>query len=46
MYEMSYVDLLRKLRHDVETDLIPEKGKTSILGLISQLELLLWKYSC
>lgn len=43
--EMSYVDLLLKLRKDVESDPIPGKEKADILNLISELEFKLWKYS-
>ena len=43
--EMSYIDLLQKLRADVESDIIPQTEKANILILIYQLESLLWKYS-
>lgn len=45
LFEMSYVELLSQLKRDVESDIIPENEKNEILGLISQLELKLWKYS-
>jgi hypothetical protein len=43
--EMSYIDILEKLRKDIETDNIPREDKQNILGLLSQLESELWKYS-
>lgn len=43
--EMSYLDLLNKLRTDVESDVIPQTEKANILILIYHLESLLWKYS-
>lgn len=43
--EMSYIDLLQKLKKDVESDHIPSKEKANILNLISELEFKLWKYS-
>lgn len=43
--EMSYFDLLLKLKADVESDSIPRDDKKVILFLISDLEELLWKYS-
>ena len=42
---MSYVDLLIKLRNDVESDIIPKHEKAKILAYIERLEALLWKYS-
>lgn len=44
--EMSYLDLLVKLKSDVESDCIPTNEKETILTLITQLEEKLWKYSC
>ena len=43
--EMSYIDILEKLRKDIETDNIPREDKQDILSLLSQLESKLWKYS-
>jgi hypothetical protein len=43
--EMSYVDLLLKLKADVESDYIPSDEKREILSLIHRLEELLWAYS-
>ena len=43
--ETSYLDLLQKLKANVEHDLIPYHEKESILNLIYQLEDKLWKYS-
>lgn len=43
--EMSYIDILEKLRKDIETDNIPKEDKQDILSLLSQLESELWKYS-
>lgn len=43
--EMSYIDLLQKLKKDVGSDHIPSKEKADILNLISELEFKLWKYS-
>lgn len=43
--EMSYLDLLVKLKSDVESDCIPAYEKETILALIAQLEDKLWKYS-
>lgn len=43
--EMTYVDLLKKLEEDVESDVIPFKEKSKILHLIRQLQTFLWKYS-
>ena len=43
--EMSYIDLLKKLKADVVSDTIPHDDKTIIYHLISQLEEMLWQYS-
>ena len=43
--EMSYLDLLVKLKSDVESDCIPVDEKKTVLTLIAQLEEKLWKYS-
>ncbi len=43
--ELSYVDLLRKLHSDVNTDVIPPKEKQKILALIEELQDILWLYS-
>lgn len=43
--EMTYLDLLIKLKADVESDNIPPKEKTEILRIIHSLEAILWKYS-
>ena len=43
--EMSYIDILEKLRKDIESDSIPKEDKQNILSLLSQLESELWKYS-
>ena len=45
MDELSYVDILIKLRNDVNSDIMSEKDKSEIISLISQLENKLWKYS-
>ena len=43
--EMTYVDLLTKLKSDVKSDNIPAEEKAEILRVIHRLEVLLWKYS-
>ena len=43
--ELSYIDLLQKLKADVKSDTIPEGDKADILRSISRLEILLWPYS-
>ena len=43
--EMSYLELLQKLKADIESDCIPDEEKEIILTLISSLEEQLWKYS-
>ena len=43
--EMSYIELLQKLKEDIESDYIPDEEKEIILTLISSLEEQLWKYS-
>lgn len=43
--EMSYIDILEKLRKDIEADPIPKEDKQNILSLLSQLESELWQYS-
>lgn len=43
--EMSYIDLLKKLKADVDSDQISHDDKTIIHHLISQLEEILWQYS-
>lgn len=43
--EMTYLDLINKLRSDVESDVIPSGDKTEILDLLLQLYDLLWPYS-
>lgn len=43
--ELSYVDLLQKLKADVKSDIIPPNEKGKILHIIEQLETMLWKYS-
>lgn len=43
--EMSYLELLQKLKADVESDCIPHEDKQIILYLISLLEEQLWEYS-
>ena len=42
---MSYIDILEKLRKDIETDNITKEDKQNILSLLSKLESELWKYS-
>ena len=42
---MSYIDILEKLRKDIEADPIPMDDKHNILSLLSQLESELWQYS-
>lgn len=44
-HEMSYVDLLQKLKADVNSDAIPKADKEEILNTIYKLEALLWLYS-
>lgn len=41
----SYVDLLYKLKSDVQFDLIPPVEKANIIKIIEELERILWKYS-
>ena len=43
--ELSYVDLLQKLKADVKSDAIPNDIKADILREITRLETLLWPYS-
>lgn len=43
--ELSYLDLILKLRDDVESDCIPADDKEEILETISSLCDLLWPYS-
>lgn len=43
--EMNYIELLEKLKEDVESDCIPSNEKHVILFLISILEEQLWPYS-
>lgn len=43
--EMSYVDLLYKLKSDVQSDNIPKVEKGNIIEIIEELEGILWKYS-
>lgn len=43
--EMSYLDLLYKLREDVESGAINTKDKRKIIKLIHKLGNILWKYS-
>lgn len=43
--EKTYVDLLRKLKADVQSDAIPDPVKSDILREIMRLETLLWPYS-
>ena len=43
--EMTYIELLQKLKSDVESDCIPSNEKHTILFLISLLEEQLWEYS-
>lgn len=43
--ELTYVDLLTKLKEDVKYDNIPEEEKSEILKVIYSLEIMLWKYS-
>ena len=45
MEELSYVDLLTKLKQDVESDVIPSEEKQTIMELIEDLFDKLWKYS-
>ena len=42
---MSYMELLIKLKEDIKADTIPQNEKSQVLGLISRLEDMLWKYS-
>ena len=43
--EMSYVDLLDKLKADINSDVIPRDDKVEIINTICKLEELLWPYS-
>lgn len=43
--ETSYVDLLYKLKTDVESDAIPPIEQANIIEIIEELESMLWKYS-
>lgn len=43
--EMTYVDLLEKLKSSVKADNIPADEKAEILKVIYSLEIMLWKYS-
>lgn len=43
--ELSYLDLILKLRDDVESDCIQVHDKEEILETINSLYDLLWKYS-
>ena len=43
--EMSYMDLLIKLKADVTSDAIPKDDKIDIINTICKLEELLWPYS-
>ena len=43
--EMSYIDLLYKLKSDVNSDNIPKVEKENIIEIIEELESILWKYS-
>ena len=43
--ELSYLDLLIKLKEDVQSDIMPEEEKSEILKAIHSLEMMLWKYS-
>lgn len=43
--ELSYVDLLEKLRMEIEADVIPADDKRIIANHIDELERVLWKYS-
>lgn len=45
MEELSYIDLLIKLRLDIESDAIPDDDKADAFNLIEALWLKLWKYS-
>lgn len=43
--QMNYLELLQKLKEDVESDCIPHEDRHTILYLISLLEEQLWVYS-
>lgn len=43
--EMSYIDILYKLKSDVNSDSIPKVEKANIIEIIEELESILWKYS-
>lgn len=45
MGELSYVDMLEKLKINVMFDAIPKDDKTEIINTICKLEELLWPYS-
>ena len=44
-HELSYMDLLDKLKTDVISDVIPQDDKVDIVNTICKLEELLWPYS-
>lgn len=43
--ELTYLDLLTKLKEDVKSDIISAEEKAEILRVIYSLESMLWKYS-
>ena len=43
--EMTYLDLINKLRFDIESDVMDSKDKAEALDLLLQLYDILWPYS-
>lgn len=43
--EMSYLDLINKLRADIESDSMDREDKANALDLLLQLYDILWPYS-
>ena len=45
MSEKSYLEILDELYLTLETDNIPEKDKSKIMGMVRELHEILWQYS-
>ena len=43
--EYSYIELLMRIKEDVNEDIIPKSEKEEIMRLIERLQFKLWKYS-
>lgn len=43
--ELSYIDLLQKLKADVKSDAIPNNIKADVLRTLGMIEIILWPYS-